>query len=112
MWFQQDGAPRHSSIVVKDVLRQMFRNKWIANGGPVSWPARSPDLSILDFFVWGHVKQKVYITAPENLENLRNRITEVCRQITPYMLQKARRNLLRRARLCVQNNGGHFEHLL
>lgn len=109
VWFQQDGAPPHNARNVRDILTQKFRNNWIANGGPVAWPARSPDLSILDFFIWGYLKQKVYSTTPENLNDLRNRISDTCRRITPYMLRRAQRNLVRRAQLCIANNGGHFE---
>jgi hypothetical protein len=31
-------------------------------GGPFFWPARSPDLNPLDFFVWGHLRCLVYET--------------------------------------------------
>ncbi|GFV88973.1 hypothetical protein TNCV_4911751 [Trichonephila clavipes] len=31
-------------------------------GGPVAWPPRSPDLSPLDFFLWGAMKGLVYDT--------------------------------------------------
>ena len=35
---------------------------WIGKGGPVAWPPRSPDLTLLDFFLWGHIKSLVYKT--------------------------------------------------
>ena len=36
----------------------------------ISWPPRSPDLSPMDFFVWGFVKKYVYNRNYENVENL------------------------------------------
>ncbi|KAJ4429330.1 hypothetical protein ANN_26334 [Periplaneta americana] len=36
--------------------------RWIGRGGPVAWPAQSPDLTPLDFFLWGCMKEKVYQT--------------------------------------------------
>lgn len=109
MWFQQDGAPPHNARNVRDILNDKFGERWIANGGPVHWPARSPDLSILDFFIWGFLKQQVYSRRSENLNDLTDRIRVACRAITPQMLQKARRNLIRRSQRCSANNGGHFE---
>lgn len=50
IYYQQDGAPAHNSVIVRDYLDNNFPNHWIGTRGPVFWPARSPDLSILDFF--------------------------------------------------------------
>ncbi|XP_067203031.1 uncharacterized protein [Linepithema humile] len=33
--------------------------RWIGRGGPIVWPARSPDLNVLDYFVWGYIKALV-----------------------------------------------------
>ena len=75
-------------------------------------PPRSPDMTPLDFFLWGFVKELVYQTPIENEQDLRNRIGEACRSITPQMLARVRRSFLRRVEECEANNGGHFEHLL
>lgn len=48
--FQQDGAPAHSAAVVTTFLNETFPNSWIGRFGPFKWPARSPDLTPLDFF--------------------------------------------------------------
>jgi len=45
MFFQQDGAPAHNAIIVRQKLNEMFPNRWIGTYGVVPWPARSPDLS-------------------------------------------------------------------
>ena len=49
----QDGAPPHFSCSVTDVLNERFPDVWIGRGGPIPWPTRRPDLSPLDFFLWG-----------------------------------------------------------
>ena len=50
--FQQDGAPAHNRRVARGFLDQMFPNLWIGTYGPLArFPARSPDLTILDFFL-------------------------------------------------------------
>ena len=50
-------------------------------GGPIAWPARSPDLNPLDFHLWEHLKSIVYATLIEHAEILRNRIQQGFRQI-------------------------------
>ena len=59
-WFQQDGAPPHWALAVRKELTSHFGSRWIGRGGPLTWPARSPDLAPPDFFYWGFIKNKVY----------------------------------------------------
>lgn len=44
MWFQHDGAPAHFSVVLREYTNTNYGDRWIGRGGPVVWPARSPDL--------------------------------------------------------------------
>lgn len=62
MWFQHDGAPAHFGAAARQCLDHSFPHRWIGRRGPVSWPARSPDLNPIDFFLWGYVKSLVYDT--------------------------------------------------
>lgn len=50
IYFQQDGAPPHNARQVYEYLNHRFNDHWIATNGPVRWPARSPDLTPIDFF--------------------------------------------------------------
>jgi hypothetical protein len=50
MWFQHDGALPHFSFVVRAHLNNTYGEQWIGTAGLVAWPARSPDLTLLDFF--------------------------------------------------------------
>ncbi|KAJ8913800.1 hypothetical protein NQ315_002706 [Exocentrus adspersus] len=76
IYFQHDGAPPHNAREVLNYLIDQFNNKVIATNGPVRWPARSPDLTVLDFFIWGYVKERVYVTTPATLEILEERIQQ------------------------------------
>ena len=58
--FQQDGAPPHFAITVRDYLNQDFPARWIGRAAPMKWPPRSPDLTPLDIFAWGFIKSDVY----------------------------------------------------
>lgn len=110
--FQQDGAPPHYALPVREYLNDRFPGRWIGRRGPIEWPARSPDLSPLDYFLWGHLKSKVYATQPADIEDLRQRIIEECRQVTPQVLANVRELFESRLYYCMEMNGGHFEHLL
>jgi len=114
MWFQHDGAPTHFAVQVREDLAQRFGHRWIARGGAVSWPPRSPDLTPLDFFLWGHVKSLVYETPVETEQDLIGRITAAFEIIqNEYQIfSQVRRNHARRLNRCIQVGGRHFEQLL
>jgi hypothetical protein len=44
--------------------------------GDVQWPARPPDLSACDYFLWGYLKSKVYISRPRTITKLKQNIRE------------------------------------
>lgn len=114
MWFQHDGAPAHFSVDVREHLHRTFDQRWIGRGGPVSWPARSPDLNPLDFFLWGYLKSLVYARPVNNIDELRQRVEQACHQIRANegVFGRVRRSLRRRCRACLEMQGGHFEHIL
>ena len=82
------------SGVARQFLNRPFANKLIGRGGPIAWPARSPDLNPLDFHLSGHLKSIVYATSIEHAEILRNRIEQGCRQIreTEKMIERVTRS--------------------
>ena len=57
--------------------------------GSHEWPARSPDLTSCDFFLWDWLKKQVNSTKPRNLEKLDGRIREVMSSIPPEFLVKS-----------------------
>ena len=70
-YFQQDGATCHTTRLNMDILSQHFPGRLISRHGDVEWPARSPDLSSLDFFLWGYLKSQVYKSNPSTLQELK-----------------------------------------
>ena len=85
--FQQDGAPPHWGLIVRDFLNETFPNRWIGRNGPTPWPPRSPDITPLDFFLWGYVKDRVYRTPVRDVETLQSRIIEVLATVNEEMLE-------------------------
>lgn len=89
VWFQQDGAHPHDGLQVHHYLDNVFPNRWIGRRGFIEWPARSPDLSPLDYFMWSFIKERVYKTKLQNIEDLRNRITQEIAQVPREALQQS-----------------------
>ncbi|XP_039280434.1 uncharacterized protein LOC120350562 [Nilaparvata lugens] len=107
-YFQQDGATSHTARVSMDLMRNLFPNRLISRNGDIQWPPRSPDLSSCDFFLWGYLKSKVFETRPATIQNLKMRITQEIRAITPEVLRRVSENFSSRLRQCVQNDGRHL----
>jgi hypothetical protein len=51
--YQQDGAPPHYHRDVRAYLDQNVPSHWTGGRGPIDFPPRSPDLTPLDFYLWG-----------------------------------------------------------
>ena len=109
MVFQQDGASAYTAIITRSYLNEQFPNRWIGKDGNRPWAARSPDLTPLDFFVWGHIKSIIYATRISNIAELKARITEAANSITPQMLENVSVEVEDRFRRCVDRGGGHVE---
>lgn len=113
IWFQQDGAPPHNANRVGEYLSEMFPGKVISNNGDIRWPARSPDLSPLDYYLWGTMKDSIYKTTPHNMNELREAIITTLRsKIRRRDISRAVNNMRKRMELCLEVEGGVFEHLL
>ena len=73
------------------------------------WIPRSPDLSPLDFCLWGYLKSKVYSPCPATLNQLQANITREVAQLDPAMVRRAMLDIRARAAKCITAEGGHFE---
>lgn len=112
LWYQHDGAPAHFSSPVREWLDTEYPGRWIGRGGPVEWPPRSPDLTPLDFFLWGHLKELVYRTPCPTDGDLVARLHAAVTVVDTPLLARVQAAIPRRAQACLEMRGGHFEHLL
>lgn len=55
-------------------VRQMFPSKQFTRRSDINCPPRSPNLIPLYFFLWGHLKCKVYTNKPTFLADLKENI--------------------------------------
>lgn len=112
VFFQQDGAPAHYANIVKNHLNTTFPNRWIGRGGPIAWPPRSPDLTPLDFFLWGYLKDRVFRTKPAHLNEMMDRIVENCLVPDEAMFARVLNLFKTRLFFCMEEEGKQFEHFL
>uniref|UniRef100_A0AAR2K5X1 Transposase Tc1-like domain-containing protein n=1 Tax=Pygocentrus nattereri TaxID=42514 RepID=A0AAR2K5X1_PYGNA len=111
-FFQQDGAPPQYGCQVQAFLDEQFPGKWIGRRGPVEWPPRSPDLTPLDFYLWGHLKAIVYAVKIRDVQHLKLWILEASASISSAVLLSVCEEWEKRVALAIQHNGQHFEHIL
>ncbi|GBN32737.1 hypothetical protein AVEN_68516-1 [Araneus ventricosus] len=72
-------------------------------------PSRSPDITPLDFYLWGHVKQHVYSERINCINHLKQRITDVIHSVTPDFLTRVWEELGYYLDVCRATNGAHIE---
>jgi len=103
--FQQDNAPAHRHATLCD---------FSINAGvpPELWPANSPDLNLVDYRIWSVVQQRVYQSRVHDIDELKQRLQQVWRDVDQSITDNAIDEWRKRLHACVQAKGGHFEHLL
>jgi len=73
---------------------------------------RSPDATPCDFFLWGYVKDQVYVPPlPASNPELKVRIRTAIETITADMLQTVSNELEYRVDIYRITKGAHIEHL-
>jgi hypothetical protein len=80
-----------------------------SRGGPIALPRRSPDVTPLDFFLWGYVKNIVYQVKTNDLQHLKARIRDAVGMVTPNMLQATWDEVKYCLEICRATKGVHIE---
>ena len=112
-WFQQDGAPGHRALHVKQLLKAEFGRRTIGLGLSNSWPARSPDLNVCDYFLWSYIKDIVYSDGnvsdlPSLKRKVRNAFNLVRRERQEVLLN-AVGQWRKRLRICIEEEGKNVD---
>ena len=114
--WQQDGASCHTAKKTLAFLKRIFKDRiisrWANIEGMPEWSANSPDLNPLDFCFWGMAMAEVWKQKPETIPALKKVVEDFFKNLGPDFIKNCVLNIRRRAQFCVQENGGHFEHLL
>jgi len=108
-YFQQDGSMAHTAHMSMALLDDVFADGIISK---TIWPPRSLDLSPPVFFLWGAIKNSVYLNSHYTIDELKMAITEYIRNVDHVVLNVVFKNTVWRVNKCLETGRGHFEHYL
>jgi hypothetical protein len=103
-WFQHGGAAAYCGEGVRQWLNATYSGRWIWHQGP--------DLSPMEFFLWRPLKEQVCAVPPRSIEDLVARLQTVVTRVDANMLRYVRKDAVRRTSVCLEMDGGRFEHSL
>ena len=79
----------------------------------MAWPAYSPDLTPLDYWVWDDMKQQIFTAnwTPNTLDDLKARIVEVVEELREdeALRKRAIAEFQRRLQICIDRGGQQVE---
>ena len=98
---ESPGRPKVSNQPVNDVCAAMLLSPLTS--------VRRLYLNPLDFYLWGHIKTRVYHTKPATINELKQLVHNAVRAIPADHLQNAFHEFERRIRLTIVNDEAHVE---
>jgi hypothetical protein len=108
--FRQDGATCHTCSNESMALINSFIVDSVISKNLC--PTRSPDLTSAEYFLWGYLKKRVYKNKPRTIQDLRANITTEINIIDTGMLTRVSENMVKHVQMCLEEEGGHFQHLM
>lgn len=103
--FQQDSAPAHKAKV---------NQEWLRSNSPdfistQEWPASSPDLNPLDYFVWGKLQAIVNSKQHRSLESLERTLLREWEKLPMEEVRAAIASWRNRLQAVIDQGGDRFE---
>ena len=104
-------------------MADLFAGKWaydrltedadfINRRADVVWPPRSCDLTSLDYYLWGAVKDKCYTDKPEAIDALKDNIREAMGEIQLHTNDHVRKNWTDRVGYCMASRDSHLNEII
>ena len=78
----------------------------------VVWPPRSCNLTPLDYYLWGTVKDKCYADKPETINALKESIREAIGEIQLHTIDNVLKNWTDRVGYCMASGGSHLNEII
>ena len=105
-------ALRAEAEATLDVLRPVFENRIISRRADAVWPPRSCDLTQLDYYLWGAVKDKCYSDKPETNEALKDNIRKTIGDIQLHTIDNVLKNWTDRVSYCMASLVSHLNEII
>jgi hypothetical protein len=103
-WLLHDAAAARSSLAERERWGRHYPWRRIDRGpeATVPWPARSPDLNSIHFYLWGSMTNAIYGNFVDSREQLWQRIQMQQTRLVPHLGSSN----------ASEPRGGRFNHLL
>ena len=109
LWFQQDDVTCHTAEATFDVLSPVLEDLFISRRANVVCPPQSCDLTPLDYYLWGTVKDTCYANKPETIDALKDNIREAVGAIPLHTIDNVLKNWTNRVDYCMASRGSHLD---
>ena len=103
LFFEQDGAPSHTSKKIKKLLEKLFGDNFIQNA------PNSPDLAYPIETLWAELKRRVKERRAKNIDQLKQITIEEWNKIPKSFIRKLFKNFIKRCQKVIELNGGRLE---
>ena len=97
---------RHTAEATLDVCCPIFEDRIISRRADVVLPPRSCDLTTLDYYLWGAVKDKCFDEKPDTIDALNDNIREAIGEIQLHTIDNVLKNWTDRVGYCMAS---HFQ---
>ncbi|KAH0810802.1 hypothetical protein GEV33_011989 [Tenebrio molitor] len=105
---KRDWRSRHTATDRRQIASRDVTTGSRGRGHLIQWPPRSPDLTPLDFFLWGYVKEIVFQEIPTTREDMMERIQQAFAAIRRETLRNVRRRFYSR----IERESGSWLHAI
>ena len=102
----------HTAEATFDVLRLFCEDRIISRRADVVLPLRSCDLTPLDYYLWGEVKDKYYADKPETINALKDNIPEAIAEIQLHIIDNLLKNWTDRVGYCMTSRGSCLNEII
>ena len=96
----------HTAETTLDVLRPVFEDRIISRR------ARSCDLTPLDYYLWGAVKDKSYADKPQTIDALKDNIREAIGEIQLHKIDNGLKNWTDHVGYCMASRCSHLNEII
>ena len=109
-WYVVSTGRRHMPCSHWNIefMRTKFPDWIISRNFAVNLPSKSYVSTLLDYFLWGYVKDQVYADSPESIEDFKTNIRCVIAEIEPQLYKKCNRKFCKNIDVCKRDHGGHL----
>ena len=109
-WFVQDGATPNTANETFGFQNQKS-GRVLSLRMDNEWSPHSPNLKLLDFFLWGACKDNVYKEHPKSEPDLKAAVETYVQTVTVKTCRNVIENFAIHVNVCCVRGDAHFEHL-